>query len=114
MAGANDDGVSPKIARLWSGKTHLARPDEYEDYLRSTGVAELSGTPGNMGVFLLRRDKPPETEFLILSLWENVESIQRFAGDEVERAVYYPADKEFLIRMDPTVSHFQIRPNRVP
>jgi len=48
------------------------------------------------------------TEFLLLSLWRSMDDIKGFAGEEVEKAVYYPADKEFLLDMVPTVDHYEI------
>lgn len=104
----------PNIARSWSGQTPSAKADAYEDYLRSTGIPDLEATPGNLGVFLLRRDLGDRSEFVILSLWDHMDSIRRFAGDDVEKAVYYPADREYLLRMDPLVTHYQVRPARLP
>lgn len=104
----------PTIARSWSGQTLRAKADAYEDYLRSTGVPDLKATPGNLGVFLLRRDLDDRSEFVILSFWDHMDSIRRFAGDDVEKAVYYPADREYLLRMDPLVTHYQVRPARLP
>ncbi|MGH2626288.1 MAG: antibiotic biosynthesis monooxygenase family protein, partial [Anaerolineales bacterium] len=104
----------PSVARSWAGQTPPEKADAYENYLRSTGVPELRATPGNQGVFLLRRDLGAETEFVVLSFWDSMDSIRRFAGDEVEKAVYYPADREYLVRMDPHVTHYQVRPVRQP
>ena len=104
----------PSLARIWSGPVPSAKADEYEDYLRQTGVAELSATPGNRGVFLLRRDLGSETEFTVLSLWEDEAAIQRFAGEEFHKAVYFPQDRDYLLRMDPDVLHYEIRASHIP
>jgi len=37
-----------------------------------------------------------------------MDDIKGFAGEEVEKATYYPADKEFLLDMVPTVDHYEI------
>jgi hypothetical protein len=44
------------IARLWRGVVRKADSDAYASYMRKTGVAEYSGTPGNRGVWMLRLD----------------------------------------------------------
>jgi hypothetical protein len=31
-----------------------------------------------------------------------------FAGDDVERAVFFPEDDRFLVEREPTVSHFDV------
>jgi uncharacterized damage-inducible protein DinB len=37
-----------------------------------------------------------------------MEGIRRFAGDEPERARYYPEDERFLKALDPHVAHFDV------
>ena len=48
------------------------------------------------------------THFLLLSLWESMDSIRAFAGDEVERARYYPEDEGFLLELEPHVTHYDV------
>jgi heme-degrading monooxygenase HmoA len=57
---------------------------------------------------MLRRDDEDRTEFLTFSLWESYEAIRGFAGDEIETAVYYPKDDEFLIERDEKVAHYEV------
>ena len=78
------------IARLWRGRTPAAKADEYAAFLQRTGLADYRATPGNRGVLALRRLEGAEAEFLLISLWESLESIRRFAGPDVEKAFYYP------------------------
>lgn len=99
----------PALARMWTGTVLPSRADAYEEYLQRTGVPEVRSTSGNLGVLLLRRDLPSETEFSVLSLWEDEEAIHRFAGDEIDKAVYFPEDRDFLLRMEPNVTHYRIR-----
>ena len=35
-------------------------------------------------------------------------TIRRFAGDEMEKARYYPDDKDFLLEMEPYVTHYEV------
>jgi heme-degrading monooxygenase HmoA len=96
------------IARIWRGRTLSSQADEYFEYLKKTGLKDSRSTNGNQGVYILRRIKDGEAEFLFLSLWESLEAIKRFAGNDHEKARYYPADKDFLLEMEPTVSHYEI------
>ncbi len=96
------------IARLWRGVIPQTKSEAYLDYLRDTGVRECRATPGNRGVFVLRREIDGKTEFLFLSLWESMESIQAFAGPDPEKAVYYPRDAEYLLEMEPGVAHYEV------
>ena len=96
------------IARIWQGATPEAKAEQYLDYMRQTGVKELQTTEGNRGVYVLRRIDNGQAEFTFISLWESWEAIRRFAGDEVERAVYYPEDSDYLVSLTPQVTHYEV------
>lgn len=96
------------IARIWRGATKAEDGDAYLDYLHRTGFAEYRATPGNRGVLGLRRMENDRAEFLLLTLWESEEAIRRFAGDEIEKAVFYPEDERFLVEREERVSHFEV------
>ena len=96
------------IARIWRGRTPSSQADEYFEYMKKTGLKDIRSTSGNQGVYILRRIKDGEAEFLFLSLWESIAAIKRFAGDDYEKARYYPADKDFLFEMEPTVTHYEV------
>jgi len=40
--------------------------------------------------------KIEKAEFLLLSLWESIETIKQFAGEDYEKARYYPEHKDFF------------------
>ena len=46
-------------------------------------------------------------EFIPLSLWESEEVIRGFAGEDIERAVFYPEDDRFLVERDLTARHYR-------
>ena len=96
------------IARNWRGWTAAADADAYVDYLNETGLKEYRETPGNRGAWLLRRTEGDRTEFVTLTFWDDMEAVKRFAGDEPERAVYYPEDERFLVEREDTVTHFEL------
>jgi heme-degrading monooxygenase HmoA len=96
------------IARIWRGATRAQDGDVYLDYLQRTGFAEYRATPGNRGVLGLRRIEGDRAEFVLLTLWESEEAIRRFAGDEIEKAVFYPEDERFLVEREERVSHFEV------
>lgn len=96
------------IARLWRGFVRREDGDAYADYMGSTGLPGYASTPGNRGAYMLRRDVGETTEFLMFSLWESMDAIRAFAGDDVERAVFYPEDDRFLVDRDLTSSHWTV------
>jgi heme-degrading monooxygenase HmoA len=96
------------IARIWHGVTSADRSDEYAEYLDHTGVKECRATPGNRGVYVLRRLQHDRAEFTFISLWESLAAIRRFAGEDYEKARYYPKDREFLLELEPFVEHHDV------
>jgi heme-degrading monooxygenase HmoA len=96
------------IARTWHGVTPAAKADDYLDYLNRTGVPALRGTEGNQGVYVLRRAEGDEAHFLLISLWESRAAIRRFAGEDLDRARYYPEDVDYLLELEPNVTHYEV------
>jgi heme-degrading monooxygenase HmoA len=96
------------IARTWWGATAAADAEAYVAYLHRTGFAEYRKTPGNLGVLALRRVADGRAEFLLLTLWESEDAIRRFAGDDIERAVFYPEDDRYLVARDEHVTHYEV------
>ncbi|MGH7496831.1 MAG: antibiotic biosynthesis monooxygenase [bacterium] len=95
------------IARIWHGATTAADAKKYLDYLNGTGVLECRATEGNQGVYVLSRIEGNTAHFLFISLWNSYDAIKKFAGAEIDKARYYPEDKEFLLELEPTVAHYE-------
>jgi heme-degrading monooxygenase HmoA len=96
------------IMRIWRGWTRPEDAEEYADYIVGTGLAEYLATPGNQGADLVSRPDGDRTEFLTISLWDSREAIVAFAGDDIDRAVFYPEDDRFLVDREETVRHYEV------
>jgi heme-degrading monooxygenase HmoA len=96
------------IARTWRGATRAEDAEAYLDYLEQTGFSEYRKTPGNRSVLGLRRIVEDRAEFLLISLWDSEEAIRKFAGQDIDKAVFYSEDERFLIERDNHVSHYEV------
>lgn len=96
------------IARIWKGAVRRVDGDAYAEYMRETGVAGYTQTPGNQGAWMLRRDVDDRTEFMMFTLWDSLDAVKAFAGDDYERAVFYPEDDRFLIERDRSSTHYEV------
>lgn len=96
------------IARIWHGATPAAKADAYYDYLEESGVKEYRRTQGNRGVFVFRKTEGDRADFVLVSLWDSYDSIRAFAGEDLERARYFPKDREFLLEFEPKVAHYDV------
>ena len=102
------------IARIWRGAVRRRDGDAYAEYMRQTGVPAYAGTPGNRGVWMLRRDVDDRTEFVMFTLWDSLDAVKGFAGEDYETAVFYPEDDRFLVERDLTSTHYEVDPHRPP
>ena len=96
------------IARIWKGAVRQQDAEAYARYMRETGVAGYARTPGNRGVWMLRRDRDGRTEFVMFTLWDSLEAVREFAGDDYQTAVFYPEDDRFLVERDLVATHYQV------
>lgn len=96
------------IARIWTGVVASADGDVYARYIQDTGFEEYTRTAGNLGGWLLRRDSEGQSTFIALSLWESVEAVRAFAGDDEEHPVLYPLDERYLVEGSAALSHYDV------
>jgi heme-degrading monooxygenase HmoA len=96
------------IARTWHGRVPAAKADAYHAYLLRTGIADYRSTPGNRGVLMQRHIVDDVAHFTLTTLWDSINSIKAFAGEQYEQARYYPEDDEYLLEREPLVSHAEV------
>jgi heme-degrading monooxygenase HmoA len=102
------------ILRKWSGRIRTEDREAYLAYVLETGADDYARTPGNIGFHVLTRDCGDGTcEIATMSWWDSTESIRGFAGDDIERARYYPEDDRYLVERPENVEHYRIEAGRV-
>jgi heme-degrading monooxygenase HmoA len=93
------------IARLWRGTAADRRnADAYVRHLKTNVVPELKSIAGYREVRLLRR----EHEFLVITFWDSMEAVRRFAGADPDRAVVEPEACAVLVDYDDFVRHYEV------
>ena len=98
------------VARIWQGRTRPGMGKPYYSYLQQTGLKEYRGTEGFENALVLTREIGEETEYVLITLWDNMEAVKRFAGPQPERAVYYPEDDRYFPASErlPYVRHYEV------
>jgi heme-degrading monooxygenase HmoA len=94
------------ITRFWHGKTKTSNAAEYRNYVIETGIRGLTSTGGNLGAQVWQQEEGNTTHIIVLSWWDNYESIKAFAGEDIAMARYYDEDKKYLLEMEPHVQHY--------
>jgi quercetin dioxygenase-like cupin family protein/heme-degrading monooxygenase HmoA len=90
------------IARSWRGAVKTEDADGLRRLHRRDRDAHYVATPGNRGAWMLTRELGELTEFVMFTLWDSLDAVQAFAGDEYETAVFYPEDDRYLVERDLT------------
>jgi heme-degrading monooxygenase HmoA len=95
------------ITRIWHGRTKAAKSDECLNLMRTVAIPDYRSIPGNKGAYALRRIEGDTSHFLMVTFWESEDAIRAFAGDDISVAKYYDFDRNFLLEMEPTSTHYE-------
>ncbi|MEB3816550.1 MAG: antibiotic biosynthesis monooxygenase [Desulfurococcales archaeon] len=96
------------IVRIWHGRVPKDKAEAYRDFLVKRAVPDYESVEGNLGVEILMKENGDAVDFLILSYWESIDAIRKFAGEDYEKAKYYDEDRDFLLEFEPKVQHYYL------
>jgi heme-degrading monooxygenase HmoA len=108
MPARADRVVQGMIGRLWHGSAKPEHADAYERLLRAEVLPGIHHIDGHRGAFLLRRERGERVEFVTLTLWETLEAVRAFAGDDYEAAVVLPEARALLDEFDERSAHYEV------
>jgi heme-degrading monooxygenase HmoA len=96
------------ILRYWRGWT---TPDNAEAYEKIVSEQVLPGIAarrldGYHGAYLLRRNLDQEVEFATVMIFDSLDHVRAFAGDDYETAYVPPAARAVLARFDEKSAHY--------
>ena len=95
------------ITRIWHGRTKPLHADNYLAFLLDEGTREYLQTEGNLGVKVLRKKEEKSCHFWTVTEWKDAGSVKSFAGEDYEKAKYYPEDKGMLLEFEEKVNHYE-------
>src|ERR1700730_315644 len=96
------------IARLWHGAVSAAKAEQYLELMRSVALPAYKSARGTVDSYCLFRIDGDIAHFEMLTFWDNIDSIKRFAGEDYQAAKYYDFDREFLLELEPHVRHYEV------
>jgi heme-degrading monooxygenase HmoA len=98
------------IARIWRGWTAPDAAEAYQDIVSTQVLPEIAGRnlDGYHGAYLLRRENKGEVEFSTIMLFDSVDNIRAFTGDDYAVA-HVPAEaRAVLSRFDARSAHYEM------
>ena len=96
------------IARVWRGATLAEDGDAYAAYLEESGMRPARELPGSRGSLVLRRVRTGYAEFETILLFDSMDDIRAFAGDELDAAVFFDLDDRYLVERELEVRHYEV------
>jgi len=96
------------IMRLWHGKVAIEKADEYEKFMIKKAAPDYGSVDGLLKLYFQRRNEDKIAHFLLVTIWDSLESIKKFAGDKPELAKYYPEDDNFLLEKEKHTSLYDV------
>ena len=99
------------IARVWRGATLAEDGNAYAAYIEESGVGPARKLTGNRGSLVLRRVESGHTHFETILLFDSLEDVRAFAGDDLEAARFFPEDDRYLVERDLAVRHYEVDVN---
>lgn len=94
--------------RLWHGEVPIEKADEYEKFMIERAAPDYGSVEGLIKLYFQRRDEAKKAHFLLVTIWDSIDSVKKFAGDKHENAKYYPEDDNFLLEKDEYVSMYDV------
>ena len=76
--------------------------------MRSVALPDYKSISGNRVAFCLHRLEGGVAHFEMLTFWDDIDAIKRFAGEDFRLAKYYDFDRAFLVELEPNVLHYTL------
>jgi len=96
------------IERHWKGVTQPLEADNYARHLMNETFQKLKVMTGFIRASILTRPVDEGVEFLIVTVWESLENIKEFTGEDISVAVVPDKVKQMMVRFDETATHYQV------
>jgi uncharacterized damage-inducible protein DinB len=95
------------LTRIWHGRTPKDKAGKYLQFLLDEGTEEYRSTEGNTMAKVWKKTNADYTDFWTVTEWKDLGAVKQFAGDDYEKAKYYPFDEGMLLEFEENVRHYE-------
>jgi len=98
------------VSRIWHGWTTPGNADKYETLLKEEIFVGIQNRhiPGFKNIQLLRRETGSEVEFVTIMIFDSLNAVREFAGEDYEAAVVPEKARAVLSHFDERSQHYDI------
>ena len=76
--------------------------------MKKRAAPDYRSVAGLEKLFFTRRNEGEVSHFLLITVWDSIDSVKKFAGENPEVAKYYPEDDEYLLEKEKYSQNYQI------
>ena len=102
------------IGRIWHGWTTPDNAEKYEELLKQeifVGI-QRRNIRGFRSIRLFRRDVGYEIEFMTMMLFDSLDAVREFGGEDYEAAVVPDKARAILSHFDERSQHYELKAER--
>ena len=98
------------IARIWHGWTSFDNADTYEALLIKEIFPSIQNRniKGYRKISLLKRTLEDKVEFITIMLFENLNAVKEFTGEDYEKSYVPEKAQKVLLKHDKFSQHYEI------
>ncbi|MBO3696803.1 antibiotic biosynthesis monooxygenase [Roseivirga sp. E12] len=96
------------ISRQWKCILKEEAHDQYIAFLNGVVFKSAGKLPGFVHADILKRKTSKGLEFLVITLWEDLDAIKAFAGEDIEKAMVPEEAQLMMVSFDKTVQHYEV------
>jgi heme-degrading monooxygenase HmoA len=96
------------IVRRFRARATAENAKAYAVFFRDTLTPKLKEIPGHRGALIFSDARNKSTRLTVLTFWDSMDAIKRFAGDNPTVAVIEPEVKHLFNSYDDTVEHYEL------
>jgi uncharacterized damage-inducible protein DinB len=94
------------ITRVWHGRTKAKDANAYREFLLGEGTTEYREIEENLSISVWEKLDGDVCHFYTVTEWPGIDAVKKFAGEDYQKAKYYPYDNDMLLEFEETVEHY--------
>ena len=96
------------IARIWKCIASPENVPHYIEHFEQSVFPELTQLAGFQKATILQQNLADDVELTVITFWDSMDAVRRFAGDNAKVAVVAPAAEAVLRSFDKSVTHCEV------
>ena len=94
------------IFRVFRARIRPGKAGEFEDMLVRLSIPMVKAAKGMLGYYVGRPVDPTDSEFTVTTVWQDLDAVKAFAGDNWNRSVIPP--EEVPLIAESYIHHYEV------